>query len=185
MGKKSTEEQRTALYELANSAEDWLYEDGYDADLETYKAKYDSLYQPADGTLFFRLKEATDRPEAIAAMQAKLTKVKELMEKWKESMPQITDDERADVLAKVVKIEEWMKEMEEKQAELEPYDAPAFNSTEVPLQSKSLDTLIKKLGRKPKPRPKKAPKNETKSDGDKNTTAESDATKTEGNEKAK
>merc|ERR1712228_24498 len=191
IAKVSTEEQRTALHELASSTEDWLYEDGYDADLETYKAKYDSLYEPADGTLFFRLKEAIDRPAAILAMQTKMTKVKELMEKWKVSMPQITDDERADVLAKVEKIEEWMKEMEEKQSKLEPYDTPAFNSTEVSLQSKSLYTLVTKLGKRPKPKPKKVPKNETKSDGDQNKTttddanAAADGTKAEGDEKSK
>merc|ERR1712157_435889 len=35
IAKVSTEEQRTALHELASSTEDWLYEDGYDVDLET------------------------------------------------------------------------------------------------------------------------------------------------------
>lgn len=171
VAKVSIEEQRTALYDLASSTEDWLYEDGYDADLETFQKKYEDLYQPADGEIFFRMAEATARPQAILSLQTKLTKVKELMAKWKESMPQITEDETSDVLGKTAKIEEWITEVEEKQSQLAAHEMPAFNSTEVPLQTKSLNTLITKLSKKPKPRPKKVPKNETKDDS-KNETSD-------------
>jgi len=183
VAKVSTEEQRTALYELASSTEDWLYEDGYDADLETFQKKYEELYQPADGEIFFRMAEATARPQAILSLQTKLTKVKELMTKWKETMPQITEDEISDVLGKAAKIEEWITEMEEKQAQLAPHEMPAYNSTEVPLQTKSLNSLIAKLSKKPKPRPKKVPKNETKEE--KNETKEEDAGKEEKSEEKK
>merc|ERR1712232_757028 len=164
VSKVSTEEQRTALYELASGTEDWLYEDGYDADLETFQKKYEELYTPADGEIFFRMTEATARPQAILSLQTKLTKVKELMAKWKESMPQVTEDEISDVLGKTSKIEEWIVEVEEKQSKLASHEMPAFNSTEVPLQTKSLNTLISKLSRRPKPKPKKEKKNETKDD---------------------
>lgn len=167
------------LYELATSTEDWLYEDGYDADLETYNSKYEELYKPADGEIFFRMKEATDRPQAILALQTKMGKVKELMANWKETKPQITDDEVTDVLGKVTKIEEWMKDVDEKQSLLALHETPVFNSTEVPLQCKSLNTLVAKLGKRPKPRPKKVPKNETKTDAKNETTDDVNATDTD------
>jgi len=182
VSKVSTEEQRTALYELASGTEDWLYEDGYDADLETFQKKYEELYTPADGEIFFRMTEATARPQAILSLQTKLTKVKELMAKWKESMPQVTEDEISDVLGKTSKIEEWIVEVEEKQSKLASHEMPAFNSTEVPLQTKSLNTLISKLSRRPKPKPKKEKKNETKDDA-KNETGDDAAKDTEGDKK--
>merc|ERR1712157_217151 len=53
------------LEEMKNKLESYIY---YIKNKLSDKAKYDSLYEPADGTLFFRLKEATDRPAAILAM---------------------------------------------------------------------------------------------------------------------
>merc|ERR1712157_576874 len=161
ISKVSTEEQRTSLLNFATEAEDWLYEDGYDADLETYTAKYQELAEPAE-KIFFRWSEMIARPEAVLSLQSKLVKVEELMTKWKETKPQVTEEERNDVLAKVEKVKEWIKDMEEKQAELESFEDPAFNSTEVPLQTKSLETLVTKLSKKPKPKPVVKDKNTTK-----------------------
>lgn len=162
IGKVSTTEQREELSKLANDAEEWMYDDGYNADLATMEDKYAELSGPAE-KVFFRVSETTARPEAIKALQTKLTKVEDLMKKWETTMPQVTEEERADVLAKVEDVRKWISEKEEAQAKTDPSEEPAFKSEDVPSQSKPIETLVARLNRKPKPKPEK--KNETKSEG--------------------
>ena len=171
IGKVTTEEQRAELSKLTADAEEWLYDDGYNADVATMEDKYAELYMPAE-KVFFRVSEMTARPEAIKALKTKMTKVEELMKKWETTMPQVTDEERAEVLSKVEEVRKWISENEEAQAKADPTDDPVFKSEDVPLQSKAIETLIARLNRKPKPKPEK--KNETKSEGNE--------TQSEGNE---
>merc|ERR1712176_288811 len=54
IAKISTEEQREELMKLSRDAEDWLFDEGDTADLETIEAKYDELAIPAE-KVWFRL----------------------------------------------------------------------------------------------------------------------------------
>jgi hypoxia up-regulated 1 len=179
IAKISTEEQREELRKLYEDGEEWLSDEGYNADLATMEAKYAELSEPAE-KVWFRLKEMTARPAAVKEMQKKLNKVEELLMKWKDSMPQITDDEKADVTEKVDDVRKWLVEKEEEQAKKESYEDPAFTSDEVPLQTKSLERLISKLMKKPKPKPEKKKEekasNETKAEesGNQTDTVEED-----------
>ena len=146
IAKVSTEEQRTSLQSMAMEAEDWLYEDGYDADLATYEDKYAELSEPAEA-MFFRLKEIKDRPAAIAALNKKLSKVEDLMAKWETDKPQITEEERNSVLEKIVNVRKWISDMQEKQESTDPSETPAFSSADVPLQTKDIESLVTKLSR--------------------------------------
>merc|ERR1719265_1013655 len=129
-----------------------------DYDLETTQAKYKEISEPLEKILF-RVKERTERPQAILTLQEKLVKVKELLVKWETEKPQVTEEERSDVMTKVEKVEEWIKEKEDAQSELEPHDDPAFKSKDVPKQMKPVEQLLTRLNRKPKPKVEK--KNET------------------------
>merc|ERR1739844_450179 len=62
----TTQEQRDTLRKSAEDAEEWMYDDGYDASLETYKEKYDELTKPAE-KVFFRVKEVAARVDAMSA----------------------------------------------------------------------------------------------------------------------
>jgi len=157
----TTEEQRESLLNSAAEAEDWMYDEGYGAGLATYQEKYEELSAPAE-KIFFRALEATARPEAVTALKTKLGKVKDLMVKWESSKPQITEEERAEVLTKVDEIRQSLQEKEDKQATVDPTEDPIYTSEEVPLMTKGLETLIGRLNKKPKPAPpKKEKKNET------------------------
>jgi len=178
IAKVSTEEQREELGKLSADGEDWLYDDGYNADLKTMEAKYLELSEPAE-KVWFRVKEMTERPAAVKDMNKKLDKVEELMMKWKDSMPQVTDEEKADVTEKISVVRTWLSEKEAEQEKIASHEDPAFTSAEVPLQTKSLERLISKLMKKPKPKPpKKEEKNETVTEGN-----ETDAKADEGEAK--
>jgi len=146
IAKVTNEEQRSSIIKMATEAEDWLYEDGYDADLATFEDKYAELSEPAQA-IFFRLAEMTARPEAVAALRKKLTKVEDLMAKWETEKPQVTEEERVSVFEKVEEARKWISDKEDLQASTEPTETPVFTSEEVPLQTKSIETLVARLSR--------------------------------------
>ena len=169
----TTQEQRDELSKSAEEAEDWMYDDGYDASLEVYTQKLGELKAPAE-KVFFRVAEVPARKNAIAALQKKLKKVGDLMKKWETTMPQITEEERNEVLAKVEGVNSWINEKEEAQGTADPTADPVFTSEEVPLQTKEIEGLVGKLSKRPKPVPKKEEKNETDTSNETNSTADAE-----------
>mmetsp|Transcript_116878 Transcript_116878/g.337737 ORF Transcript_116878/g.337737 Transcript_116878/m.337737 type:complete len:906 (-) Transcript_116878:181-2898(-) len=170
VNKVSTEEQREEISKLAADTTDWLDFDAYDADLETMQAKYKALSEPAE-KIWFRMKELTARPEAIAALNDKITKAEDILKKWESSMPHITEEERGDVQTKIDDVKKWIQEKVEAQDGTADHEDPVFSSAEVPEQSKSFERLIGKLSKKPKPKPEKKEEekkndNETKAEGE-------------------
>merc|ERR1712038_2252116 len=177
IGAVTTQEQRDALQKSAEDAEEWMYDDGYDASLETYRQKYTELTEPAE-KVFFRVKEVGARAEAISSLKEKLDKVVALMTKWEKTMPQITEEERNSVVEKVEDVRKWISEKEEAQAANDPSTDPVFTSEEVPLQTKDIQALVSKLSRRPKPVPKKEDKeekNETDTESDVKNEDDNDA----------
>jgi hypoxia up-regulated 1 len=158
VAKVSTEKQREEAKKLAEDAEEWLYEDGYAADLPTMEEKYAELSGPFDKILL-RMSEATARPKAVEALTKKLTEIEELMTKWEETKPQVTAEERKSVLKMVEEARKWLEDNEKAQAKKEAHEEPVFLSDEVPIQTKSIEALVVRLNRKPKPKVEK--KNET------------------------
>merc|ERR1712176_1534041 len=154
------------------------YDDGYDADFATYTEKYVELTEPAE-KLFFRMVEVIERPKAVGALREKLDKIENLMQKWETTHPQVTDEERADVLSKVEDVKNTLLEKEEAQAAADPSEDPVFTSAEVPLLTKEIQALLSKLSKRPKPKVEK--KNETDSDAKANST---ESTEKEGEEKS-
>mmetsp|Transcript_27165 Transcript_27165/g.63593 ORF Transcript_27165/g.63593 Transcript_27165/m.63593 type:complete len:931 (-) Transcript_27165:351-3143(-) len=178
INKISTEEQREELRNLSMEAEEWLFDDGDSADLETIEAKYGELATPAE-KVWFRLKEMTERPAAVKALNEKLTEIEEKFTTWVTNMTHITDDEKSDVYSKIEVARKWVSQNVDAQAEKAGHEDPAFTSEEVPLQTKAIQKLIAKLSKKPKPKPPKVEKKET----EKNST-EKDTSNEGGNETA-
>ena len=180
----STEEQREALLASASAAEDWMYDEGYDAGLETYTKAYEELKAPA-AKVFFRMTEVSARASAITDLNKKLDKVVALMTKWETTMPQITEEERTDVLSKVEDVRKWITEKTEAQAAADPTSDPVFTSAEIPLQTTDIQTSVSKLSRRPKPAPKKEEKkNETEAETEAEAKSDESETTKEGEDAA-
>lgn len=180
----STEEQRTALSELVASSLEWLDDDGYDAVTDVYvskKADVEDLAEP----LFFRLAESTSRPEAVTQAVKRLSDIRLLMAKWVDTLPQVTEEERGDVIALVEKAEAWVDDKVAAQKEVAGHEAPKFTAAEVQAQLKATANLVTRLSRKPKPKPKPVVLNttnatETTNATDANATETANATDTAG-----
>ena len=162
----TTAEQREEILKLANDAEEWLYDDGYNADLVTMQNKFAELETPAE-KIFFRVAEMAARPVAVAALTEKLGKIVALMTKWETTHPHITEEERGDVLTKVEEIKSWLADKEAEQEKLALNEDPVVSSAELKAKTKVVEAVVGRLSKKPKPKPPKAKKvdtNETKAD---------------------
>jgi len=175
VNKVSSEEQREALRKSGEEAEDWMFDEGFTADLKTYEAKYEELSAPAE-KVFFRVAELSARPKAIKALTSKLDKVEALMKKWETTMTHITEEERKEVLDKVEEARKWVEEKVAEQEKADQTADPVFTSAEVPGQTKKIESIVGRLTKKPKPKPEK----KTETDADKNeTTSEGESTESE------
>ena len=173
IGKISTEEQREELMKLSRDAEDWLFDEGDTADLETIRAKYDELATPAE-KVWFRLKEMTARPEAVKDLNEKLVEIEEKFTQWVTDLTHITDEEKDDVYSKIESARKWVSDKVDAQAEKSGHEDPVFTSEEVPLQTKPIQKLIAKLSKKPKPKPPKVEKEPEKNSTEEEQTSEGD-----------
>merc|ERR1712224_102256 len=165
IAKVTTEEKREEVSKLSVDAEDWLYDDGYNADLAVMNDKYAEISAPMEKILF-RVSELEALPAAVTALKEKLEKIEKLMIKWETTHPHITEEERGDVLEKVEKVKKWISEKEEDQSKVSSSNDPVFTSDECPGQTKSVESLVARLSRKPKPKPKEEKKNETEAKDD-------------------
>lgn len=175
INKVSTKKQREELLKLATDAEDWLYDDGYNADLATMEDKYASLTTPANA-LFFRVAERTARPEAVKALEAKFEKIEGLMKKWETTHPHITEEERTEVLEKTAEVKTWLADQVKAQKKTKDHEDPVFTSEELPGKTKAIEIMVNRLSKKPKPKPPK--KNETESSNETKTEGGDDDTET-------
>ncbi len=157
-----------------------MFDDGYTADLATYKAKYEELSTPAE-KMFFRASELEARPKAIEALKAKLEKVESLMKKWETTMTHITEEERQEVLDKVADVRKWIDEKVEEQEKADQTADPVFTSEEVPGQTKKIESIVSRLMKKPKPKPEE--KKEENDASGKNETESKEGEAADGEEK--
>ena len=152
IAKVTSEEQREALRKSAEDAEEWLFDDGYTADLKTFQEKFAELKTPAEKA-FFRMSELTARPRAIDALSKQLVKVEDLMKLWETTMTHITEEERAEVSDKVGLVRSWIEEKVGEQDKADATADPVFTSEEVPGQIKKIDSIVERLKKKPRPKP--------------------------------
>ena len=171
VAKITNDKQRKEIKKLADDAEEWMYDDGYNADLPTFEDKYAELSVPFEKILF-RLEELEARPAAVESLTKKLGKVEDLMAKWETEKPHITEEERKEVLDKVAEARKWLEDAEKKQKKAKAHEDPAFTSAEVPEQTKDLEVLVAKLNRKKPPKP---PKEEKKEEEEKPADVDADA----------
>jgi hypoxia up-regulated 1 len=148
----STEDQRQEVQDLANSIEEWLYDDGRDQEVPVYTAKQSELRAKAE-SIFHRYTEVKARAEAVSSARKALTEVRNKVSTWPEKMPHITSEESESLLKLVETAESWMNEKESAQSKVSPFEKPAFDSSEVAPQLKPVSVLLDKLMRKPKPAP--------------------------------
>jgi len=168
-----------ALAKELDDTEDWLYDEGDKLEAAEYKSRKRAMKNQLDGMLY-RLKELTDRPAAVKRVDSYGATTRELVREWESDKPQITEEERKDVLSKLEELEKWVAEKEEEQAKLPLNENPIFSSSQVLSKLKDLKRYVTKLSKRPKPiEPVKEVLDSNNSTAEGNGDASSDPSKAE------
>jgi len=160
----SQEEERATISTDFEAAEDWLYEEGRDLDAAAYQKKKKEL-EKMTAPIFLRVSELEARPRVVAQANDAMNWTLTLLQTWVTDRPEVTEAERGQLSGMVANFTSWLEEMEAKQAEMPLYEAPAYLSQQVTSKLEPIEKEVRRLIRKPKPKPPKAPKNGTKANG--------------------
>eukprot|EP00595_Chromulina_sp_UTEXLB2642_P002829 CAMPEP_0196761474 /NCGR_PEP_ID=MMETSP1095-20130614/726_1 /TAXON_ID=96789 ORGANISM="Chromulina nebulosa, Strain UTEXLB2642" /NCGR_SAMPLE_ID=MMETSP1095 /ASSEMBLY_ACC=CAM_ASM_000446 /LENGTH=901 /DNA_ID=CAMNT_0042111073 /DNA_START=170 /DNA_END=2875 /DNA_ORIENTATION=- len=156
----STIEQRTAVIDLSNQIEDWLYGDGRDEGVDSYKKQLDSIKKLAE-PIILRANEHSARPEALKKINKQINELVKKIDQWKVEKPHITEDEIEKLNQSIDKLKKWIEDKEKLQQSTSPFDPPVYLSTDLPNQLKPVFLQFDKLNKKPKPAPEKVQVNAT------------------------
>jgi hypoxia up-regulated 1 len=158
--KVSPEEVRSELCGALEATEDWLYEEGMELPAAEYKKKLKEVSE-APSKIFFRLEEMSARPKAVEQAKSALNWTTTLVASWAEERPEITEAERNRTLELCENFTAWLMPLLEKQEATPLTDEPAFTSRDVSLKLSPIEKEVRKLIKKPKPKPPKVKRNNT------------------------
>lgn len=161
----TTEEEKEKILAFCSEISDWLYEDGADADADTYESKFDSLKE-LTRALYSRVYEHRERPEALKALKSMLNGSKTFVDNaknfTKSTNPEkdvFTDAEIQDLDKLIKETEEWRDKQVAEQDKLKKYEPVKLTIKVLSEKMSKLDREVKYLVNKMKIwKPKKTEK---------------------------
>jgi heat shock 70kDa protein 4 len=139
-----------------NSAEDWLYNEGFDTTKQQYAKKIEELRAVGD-KIEHRYNENTHRPGVAKSLRDQVEMCRKFAANYDEAHAHITDDERDRVRAAADEAERWLHDMLEKQGALSLSADPALTCEAIQNKRKTLFNTTNPIMIKPKPAPAPAP----------------------------
>ncbi|KAL3265419.1 hypothetical protein HHI36_009623 [Cryptolaemus montrouzieri] len=147
----ATEEEKEKILASCSSVSDWLYEDGSDADAETYEKKLDSL-KTETNPLFARVWEHHERPEALSALNSMLNHSNHFLNSAKnltagvDPDKDVFTDKEIESLAKIIQeTEEWADKTIKSQNKLKKYEPVVLTVKSITDKMGVLDREVKYL----------------------------------------
>jgi len=166
LGAYASQAEKDAFMKKNEETENWLYEDGFDAEKDILSKKLLEL-KSLGGPVEKRSAEAAARPLAVASLQKNVEKYK----KWlanaqaNDDFSHITEEEFSTCHKKCDEVSNWLYEMLDKQGSLAQNVDPAFYASEVNEKNKGMSNVCSPIVHKPKPKPKvESPKEEGKTE---------------------
>lgn len=179
----STPEELEKIRTACSLVSDWLYEDGSDADADTYETKLNEL-KVLTKDLYLRVFEHKERPEAIEALKSILNGSVHFLEsaknltKTKNPEKDIYTDIEIETLQKVInETQEWMDKKISEQDKLNKYEPIKLTvkllSEKMALLDREVKYLVNKL-KIWKPKKTELPKEENKTTDDDSKTEDNE-----------
>ncbi|CEG38420.1 protein heat shock protein [Plasmopara halstedii] len=159
-------EQLESLQKKLTETEEWLYNDGEHAEAAEYKTRMEELKLELDSILF-RVAELKELPIAISNAKEYASTTRELVDEWSTSKPQVTDEERNDVVEKLNELEAWLTDSESSQKTAPKHEKPLVTSADVAKKVQSVKKFVVVLAKRPKPQPVKTQENDIEGFGSK------------------
>lgn len=162
-----TAEQIEEIKKLCAEISEWLYEEGYEAETETYEEKLNLLKEKTN-SIFYKHWEHRERPDAVAAMKNMLNSSQEFLKMAKNLTKEanaerdvFTDVEIEVLEKKIGETQAWLTKSIEEQNQLQKNDEVKLTVDSIREKMSSLDREVKYLVNKMKIwRPKKPAKKE-------------------------
>jgi len=148
--------EKDTLQAMLTQVEDWLYEDGADADKATYEAKLKEVMDACSPVLT-REREATSRGEVISSLQSAIDMYAALAVSEEEQYAHIEASDKAKVGAEAESARTYLAEMTGKLDGLVPTADPPFLASELTAKLNSLKDVCEPIMKKPKPPPPPPP----------------------------
>lgn len=147
----ATEEEIEKIRSACSETSDWLYEDGSDADADTYEKKLASL-RSLTRELYGRVFEHKERPEALAALKSMLNGSRNFLESAKNLTKSINPDKdvftdvEIETLQKLIKeTEDWRDKQVEEQNKVKKSDPVKLTVKALTEKMSLLDREVKYL----------------------------------------
>merc|ERR1712146_235867 len=131
-----------------------LYEEGMDVEASVYATKRREL-EKMTNPIFLRLSEAKARPAVVKQASEAVNWTLTVLTTWESERPEVTSVEVAHVRGMCDNFSNWLDARLEKQAALQSYEPPAFLSHEVTAKLAPIEKEMRRLIKKPKPKPTK------------------------------
>eukprot|EP00306_Pavlova_sp_CCMP459_P006598 CAMPEP_0185158932 /NCGR_PEP_ID=MMETSP1139-20130426/2717_1 /TAXON_ID=298111 /ORGANISM="Pavlova sp., Strain CCMP459" /LENGTH=823 /DNA_ID=CAMNT_0027724089 /DNA_START=18 /DNA_END=2489 /DNA_ORIENTATION=+ len=148
----ATEAEASNLISKLDETENWLYEDGADADKTTYEQKHNMLLDLCS-PVNQRLVEAESRAPAVSELEKVIASMESLAASAATEHIEPADKDKA--LSEVSAAKAWLAAEQEKQAALPKHADPTLLTAQIDGKRASVETACAVL-KKPKPAPKPA-----------------------------
>ena len=146
------EKDKEELSAKLTALEDWLYDEGFDADKATYEGKRKDLEGHFAGGES-RCKEAESRPEAYATLEAAIALYAGFAGSNDEAYEHIAAEEKQKVGAEVAGAQAWLADTKAKLDALVATDDPPVKAAEIVAKATALASTCKPIMDTPKPLP--------------------------------
>lgn len=165
LGPYMKDNAREKFIKELNDMEEWLYEDGYDAEKAAFEERLRNLKLSGD-PVDRRSHEDKRRPEVIRSMNRALAETKALAQSKDKKYDHIPKEDRDKAMKHCKESEEWLKTELKKQDPLTLADDPVVLCDTIERKKHDTVRYCKTIMNKPKPEPKKKKKDKGKEKDD-------------------
>lgn len=152
----ATREEADELKSKMSAAEDWLYNEGFEATKQEYGRQLEQL-TAISSKAEFRLYETTARPGAIEQLKKQIDMCKAFSSKYDENTEHIKEEDRATIRKEVQATENWMYDSIGKQGDIPSSCDPVLTSSKIQVKRTALFNVCNPIMTQPKPKPKEVP----------------------------
>ncbi|KAI8324653.1 heat shock protein 70 [Martensiomyces pterosporus] len=145
--------ERDAFLGRLTESEDWLYDEGDDTTKAAYQEKLAGLKATGD-PIVERYREDRERPKAARELRDVIAQWAERASSHEERYSHITEEERQKVIDRVEKVQLWLDEKLEKQAQKNKWEAPVVFAHEISAQKQELVYYASPIMSRPKASPR-------------------------------
>jgi len=148
------ESDKEKLSSMLTATEDWLYDEGCDAEKNVYQAKLKEV-QDAFAPMVSRATEAEERPGAISDLQAQITRFSTFVADTSEAYAHIKAEDKEKVAAEVKAAEDWLTGTTAKLDGMAKTEDPPVKVADLKAKEQSLSGVCEPIMNTPKPPPPK------------------------------